>query len=67
MTLRAALNPFSAQPVCVLGVALTDVQDPALGFVELHLVLTDPAGQDHTPVYYSLQGKLCIQTYSLLH
>jgi len=40
--LRAALNLFSAQPVLVLVYALTHVQDPALGFVELHEVHTGP-------------------------
>jgi len=30
---RAALNPFSAQPVFVVGTALTHVQDLALGLV----------------------------------
>jgi len=30
--LKAALNPFSAQPVFVLGIALTHMQDLALGF-----------------------------------
>lgn len=33
--LRAALNPFSAQLVLVLGIALTPVQDLALGLVGL--------------------------------
>ncbi|KAK4827563.1 hypothetical protein QYF61_019187 [Mycteria americana] len=42
LLLRAALNPFSAQPVFVLGIALTHVQDLALGFVELHEVHTGP-------------------------
>jgi len=32
--LKAALNPFSAQPVFVLGIAPTHVQDLALGLVE---------------------------------
>jgi len=31
----AALNPFIPQPVFIVGVALTQVQDPALGLVEL--------------------------------
>ncbi|KAK4830184.1 hypothetical protein QYF61_008975 [Mycteria americana] len=38
----AALNPFSAQPVLVLGIAPTQVQDLALGLVELHEVCTGP-------------------------
>ncbi|KAK4813670.1 hypothetical protein QYF61_017637, partial [Mycteria americana] len=38
----AALNPFSAQPVFVLGIALTHVQDLALDLVELHEIRTDP-------------------------
>ncbi|KAK4819146.1 hypothetical protein QYF61_025826 [Mycteria americana] len=42
LLLRAALNPFSAQPVFVLGIAPTHVQDLALGLVELHEVRTGP-------------------------
>jgi len=40
--LRAALNPFSTQPVFVLGTAMTLVQDLALGLAELHEVHTGP-------------------------
>ena len=36
--LRTALKPFSTQPVSELGIALTQVQDLALGLVELHEV-----------------------------
>jgi len=39
LLLRVALNSFSTQPVFVLGIALTHVQDLALGLVELHSVL----------------------------
>jgi len=39
---RAALNPFSAQPVFVFGIAQTHVQDFALGLVELPDVCTGP-------------------------
>ncbi|KAK4821962.1 hypothetical protein QYF61_004966 [Mycteria americana] len=42
LLLRAALNPFSAQPVFVLGIAPTHVQDLALGLAELHEVHTGP-------------------------
>ncbi|KAK4818497.1 hypothetical protein QYF61_014227 [Mycteria americana] len=42
LLLRAALNPFSAQPVFVLGIAATHVQDLALGLVELHEVHMGP-------------------------
>jgi len=38
----AALKPFSAQPVSVLGIALTQVQDLLLGLVELHDVGMGP-------------------------
>ena len=38
LLLRAAFNPFSAQPVFVLGIPPTHVQDLALGLVELHEV-----------------------------
>lgn len=38
--LGTALNPFSIQPIFVLGLALMQVQDLALGFIELHQVHT---------------------------
>ncbi|KAK4830748.1 hypothetical protein QYF61_013198 [Mycteria americana] len=39
---KAALNPFSTQPVFVLGIAPTRVQDLALGLVEFHEVCMGP-------------------------
>jgi len=39
---RAALNPFIPQPLLILGVAPTHVQDLALGLVEPHEVHTGP-------------------------
>ncbi|KAK4831208.1 hypothetical protein QYF61_016045 [Mycteria americana] len=39
---RAALNPIIPQPVLILGVAPTQVQDPALGLVQPHEVHTGP-------------------------
>ena len=42
LPLRAALSPFSTQPVFVFGIAPTHVQDLALSLVELHEVLVDP-------------------------
>ena len=39
---RAALNPFTPQPVLIQEVALTQVQYPALGLAELHEVHTGP-------------------------
>ncbi|KAK4822945.1 hypothetical protein QYF61_023445 [Mycteria americana] len=39
---RAALNPLIPQPVLIPGVALTQVQDLALGLVEPHEVHTGP-------------------------
>jgi len=39
---RAALNPFTPQPVLIVGVALTQVKDFALGLVELHVVHMGP-------------------------
>jgi len=42
LLLRAALNPFSTQPVSVHGIALTYVQNIALGLVELHEVCMGP-------------------------
>ncbi|KAK4828658.1 hypothetical protein QYF61_000376 [Mycteria americana] len=38
----ATLNPFSVQPLFVIGIAPTRVQDLALGLVELHEVHTGP-------------------------
>ena len=40
--LGAGLNTFSVQVVCVLGVALSHVQDFALGLAEPHEVCTGP-------------------------
>ena len=42
LLLRSAFNPFSAQPVFVLGITLTPVQDLALGLVELHEACMGP-------------------------
>ncbi|PKU48586.1 hypothetical protein llap_1122 [Limosa lapponica baueri] len=42
LLLRDALNPFSAQPVVVLGIAVTQAQDLALGLLELHEIRTGP-------------------------
>ncbi|KAK4832388.1 hypothetical protein QYF61_022243 [Mycteria americana] len=39
---RAALNPFIPQPVLIPEVALTQLQDPALGLVEPHEVHMGP-------------------------
>ena len=39
---RAALNPFILQPVLILGVASTQLQDFALGLVEPHEVHMGP-------------------------
>ncbi|KAK4819180.1 hypothetical protein QYF61_025995 [Mycteria americana] len=39
---RAALNPFIPQSVLILGIALAQVQDLALGLVEPHEVHTGP-------------------------
>ena len=35
---KAALYPFVPQPVLIVGVSMTHVQDPAVGLVELHEV-----------------------------
>ncbi|PKU41506.1 hypothetical protein llap_8184 [Limosa lapponica baueri] len=42
LLLRAALQPFSTQHVFVPGIAMSLVQDLALGLVELHAVCTGP-------------------------
>ncbi|KAK4806225.1 LOW QUALITY PROTEIN: hypothetical protein QYF61_013369 [Mycteria americana] len=39
---RTALSPLIAQPVSMFGIALTQVQDLALGLAELHEVRTGP-------------------------
>ncbi|PKU42690.1 rna-directed dna polymerase from mobile element jockey-like [Limosa lapponica baueri] len=59
LLLRAALNLFSSQPVFVSGIALTQVQDPALGLVELHEVHTGPPLQ---PVQVPLDGIPSLQS-----
>jgi len=51
--LRAALNPFSAQPAFVLGIAPTHVQDLACVFVELLELCTGPSLK---PVKVALDG-----------
>jgi len=40
LLLRAAVNPFILQPVLILRIVPTQVQDLALGLVELHEVRT---------------------------
>ncbi|CAM9935932.1 unnamed protein product, partial [Bubo scandiacus] len=50
---RAALNPLITQPVFVLGIALTHVQDLAVGLLELHEVCTGPPLK---PVQVPLDG-----------
>ncbi|KAK4829131.1 hypothetical protein QYF61_002210 [Mycteria americana] len=42
ITPKAALNPFTPQPVLILRVAPTQVQDPALGLFEPHEVHMGP-------------------------
>jgi len=53
LLLRGALKPLSAQPVLVFGIALTHMQDLALGLVELHAV---HAGPPLLPVKILLNG-----------
>ena len=50
---RAALNALMAQPVFVLGIASTHMQDLALGLVELQEVCAGPPLQ---PVQVPLDG-----------
>lgn len=52
---RTALNSFPTQPVLVLGTALTQMQDIALGLVELHDVHTVQLLQ---PIQVPLDGPL---------
>ncbi|KAK4824031.1 hypothetical protein QYF61_009622 [Mycteria americana] len=58
LLLKASLNPFSTQPVFVLGIALTHVQDLALGLAELHEVGTGP---NLKPVKVPLDGTPSLQ------
>ena len=53
LLLRAALNPFSTQPVSVLGIVLTHLQDLAFGLVGLYEVCTGPPLE---PVKVPLHG-----------
>ncbi|PKU41812.1 hypothetical protein llap_7885 [Limosa lapponica baueri] len=53
LLLRAALQPFSTQPVFVPGITMSQVQDLALGLIELHEVDMDPPLK---PVQVSLDG-----------
>ncbi|GAB0176555.1 hypothetical protein GRJ2_000120700 [Grus japonensis] len=58
LLLRAALNTFSTQPVVVLGITPTHVQDLALGLVELHVLCI---GLCLKPVKVPLDGILSLQ------
>jgi len=65
---RAVLNPFIPQPVVIAGVALTQMQDPALGVVEpcsfCVLPVRHPA-VGKAPVEVCQTGEMCpFQTYS---
>ncbi|PKU46206.1 hypothetical protein llap_3480 [Limosa lapponica baueri] len=53
LLLRAALNPFSAQPVFVLGITLTRMQDLTFGLVEFYEV---GMRTDLKPVQVPLDG-----------
>jgi len=57
--LRAALEPLSAQPVLVFGIAPTHMKELAPGLVELHAVHTGPPLQ---PVKVPLNGIPSLQS-----
>lgn len=57
--LRAVVDPFSAQSVFMLGVALIQVQDFAFG-VELHEVFTGPSLRHVKPVFCFLAERMHI-------
>ena len=65
LNLRAVLNSFSAQIVSVLGIAPTQLQDLALGLVELHEVGMDPLLKpvlvtlDSIPFLYHVNSAWC--------
>ncbi|GAB0205260.1 hypothetical protein GRJ2_002991600 [Grus japonensis] len=61
LLLRAALNPFPAQPLAALGIAPTHVQNLALGLVELHGVHIGPP---LNPVRVPLDGIPSLQCVS---
>jgi len=54
---RATLNPFISQSVLLLGIVPTQVQDLALGLVELCEVCTGPLLK---PVKVPLGGIICL-------
>jgi len=56
-----ALNPFSAQPVFVLGIAPSCMHDPALGLVERHDIRMGPPLK---PVQVPLNGIPSLQRVS---
>jgi len=58
LLLRAALNSFSTQPLFVLGIAPTRVQDLAFGLVELHEICT---GSPLKPVKIPVEGIAFLQ------
>ncbi|PKU45108.1 hypothetical protein llap_4594 [Limosa lapponica baueri] len=58
LLLRAALNPFSLQHVCVFGIASTHMQDFVLALVEFHEVRTGPPLK---PVKVPLDGTSSLQ------
>jgi len=59
LLLRTTLESLSTQPVLVFGIALTQMQDLALGLVELHVVHAGPPLQ---PVKVPLNGIPSLQS-----
>ncbi|PKU49324.1 rna-directed dna polymerase from mobile element jockey- hypothetical protein [Limosa lapponica baueri] len=57
--IRAALNPFVLQPLFIVGVALTQVQDLAFGLVEPHKVHMGPLLELVQVQQQEPGGKLC--------
>ncbi|KAK4824270.1 hypothetical protein QYF61_012830 [Mycteria americana] len=63
---RSVLNPFSAQPVFVLGIAPTHVQDLTLGLVELHFARADLSSLSTSLWMASLPSSVSTAPYSLV-
>ena len=63
LSVRAVLHPYVPQFVLIVGVAVTQVQDLALGCVEPHEVLLGPLPQ---PVLVPLDGILFLRCVNCL-
>lgn len=60
--LRAVLSPSLAQPVFVLEIALTQVQDLSLDLVDHHEVCMSPPLKAIKVHFYDIPSLLCVHT-----